>query len=318
VTARGSTPGGSGIGTGYDGDGGDSGIGLLILSGTLTLFCDSVRAPNVSVSNASVFAVTPNARLFETTPDVSASLFTIFYGTATGDPREPSLAGVPSISIGNVSLPEAGDWRVCVSEQDCSPSFDGEIRGLFTSVAGGGLYWIVAEGPSRGFLRPVDHNEPFPVSSNGSFFARADFIFIPVTPAPTLTRTGGFVESALPISGPIEVSADFAPSRAVDGTAGFDSSANLAAAQLAEKVTLSTGALVGIVVVAVAAAALVVVFVSFRYCSAGSKSDGGEMGQQLDGAESSARYQTSEFVTNVNPDVTFHDESDELMEERFD
>jgi hypothetical protein len=60
------------------------------------------------VSNASIFA--PNARLFGTTSGLS-NLSTILYGRAADEAQEPSLADVPSISIGNVSLLGEGGWK---------------------------------------------------------------------------------------------------------------------------------------------------------------------------------------------------------------
>jgi hypothetical protein len=90
--------GGSGIGTGYaSSNPGKSDMGRLVLSGTLTLICDWMRARSVVISNASIF--TPNSRLFETTPGLSGRGLAIFYGTAATDAQE-SFGGIPYLSIG--------------------------------------------------------------------------------------------------------------------------------------------------------------------------------------------------------------------------
>jgi hypothetical protein len=208
----------------------DSSIGLLLLSGTLTLVCDLLRVPRILVLNASIF--TPNARLFETTPDLSG-LSTILYGTAVTETQEPSLAGVPSVSIGNLSLPFGSGWRFCLSGQDCSGYVFGEIRGLLTLVPGAGSYSIVAEGPSRGFLCLPEGSMTFPVSLSASFFPTAYFTFIPATPSPTSGPT--------PTPSPASVEPD-----------------------RPESATLPTGAIIGIVIAVLVVVALVVGFILWR------------------------------------------------------
>jgi hypothetical protein len=206
--------------------------------GTLTLVCDLLRVPNVLVSNASIF--TPNARLFETSPSVSGHLM-ILYGTATEDAQEPSLTGTSYLSIGNLSLPLEGGWRFLVSGRDWSPYFFG-VRGLFVLVAGEGSYWIVAEGPSRGFLGPTEDSSAFPILSNGSFFPAAYFTFIPATPtnvfveSAALALSGHLTESFRPDSSDRHPESQLAETAAHAGTDRFSSSANLDQSQLAETV----------------------------------------------------------------------------------
>jgi hypothetical protein len=205
VTGTSSTSGshgGSGIGTGAVNEGGDTAIGLLILSGALTIICDLLRVPNVSVSGASIF--TSNAKVFGTTPTLSGWGLSIFYATGATTARETSLSGFPSVAIGNLSLAYEGGWRFCLSGRDCSAYEFRHFEGLFILVPDAGSYSIVAEGPSRGFLGPSEGSNAFPVP-NASFFPVAYFTFIPAsTPPPTPTPTGAFIASApLPISSPI-------------------------------------------------------------------------------------------------------------------
>jgi hypothetical protein len=116
-SSTGGSSGGSGIGTGFAKDG-NSGIGALLLSGSLGLVCDLVHVSNILVSNAAIF--TTNARVFATTPTVSGLLM-ILYGTATNAAQEPSLANIPSISIGSISNLPQGGWRCEVTQQAWSP-----------------------------------------------------------------------------------------------------------------------------------------------------------------------------------------------------
>jgi hypothetical protein len=268
------------------------------------LVCDLLRVPNVLVSNASIF--TPNARLFGTAPSVSGHLM-ILYGTATDEAQEPLLTG-SHLSIGSLILPLEGRWRFLVSGRDWSPSFFGGVHGLFVLVPGEGSYWIVAEGPSRGFLSPTEDSRAFTVSSNGSFFPVAHFI------GPTPTPSNAFVESAAPtISRRVAESfrpdssdrhpeSQLADTAAYAGSDRFSSSADLDASQLSESSTLSTGSLVGILFAAVGAVALVVGLIAWRHCSVGSKA-------------ADAR----EAATIANPKAAAREDlSDELMDEQFD
>jgi hypothetical protein len=161
----------------------------VLLSGNLTLFCDSVRASKVTVSNASVFAFTPSSRLFETTPELSGHVcLTILYGTATTGPQESFSTGTnPYLAIGSFSLPAGDRWRFCLSGRVCSGYFFGEIRGLFTLVPDAGSYSIIAEGGVTGFLGPSASETGFDVSSTVSFFQEA--YFIESTPMPSVTPT---------------------------------------------------------------------------------------------------------------------------------
>jgi hypothetical protein len=180
------------------------------------MVCDLLRVPHISVSNAWVF--TPNARVFQTKPDVSGFL-TVFYGTAATAAQEPSLTATPYLSIGNISPPLDSGSRFCVTGQDCSRYMyvSRPIRGLFTLVPGAGSYSIVVEGTLGGLIAPTPGAGPFPVSSNGSFFSVASFVVPTRTPTPTRSLTHSptptrsptstpsvaFTESALLISGPI-------------------------------------------------------------------------------------------------------------------
>jgi hypothetical protein len=148
----------------------------------------------ISVSNASIF--TPNARLFQTTPDVSGFL-TVFYGTAASEIQEPTLTDIPYLSIGTFSPSLASGSRFCATGQDCSPYMhtSGTIRGLFMTLPGAGSYSMVAEGPLTGWIAPTQYPDPFNVSSTGSFVSIA--YFLPPTPVPTPTPTpsDAFLES---------------------------------------------------------------------------------------------------------------------------
>jgi hypothetical protein len=195
VTGNSSTSGnygGSGIGSGFASNRGKSDIGRLVLSGTLTLICDGLRAGTVVISNAWIF--TQNSRLFETTPALSGRGLVIVYGTAATHALE-SFGGIPYLSIGTLSLPSAGGWGFCVSGGVCSPSEfrERDICGLFVLVADEGSYSIFVEGPSRGSLGRTEFDNRFPVSANGSFFPVAYFI----QPSPTPSSSKAFVESAL-------------------------------------------------------------------------------------------------------------------------
>jgi hypothetical protein len=237
VTGSSST-GGSGIGTGAN-----AGIGLVHFSGSLTLVCDLLRAATISVSNASIVAFTRAPVLFETAPTLSGAFaLAVFYGTAANASQEGWVGEVPYLSIGNLSLPLEGDWRFRVSEedQDWSPYSFGSVRGLFIKLAGEGSYSIDAEGPRRGLLGPTEGNNTFEVPSNGHFF-RVGY-FIGPTPAPTPTPTplatpsDAFVESILPISGPMTES-QLAETATNAGSERFNASANLDESQLAETAT---------------------------------------------------------------------------------
>jgi hypothetical protein len=199
----------------------------------------------------SIFAFTPNARLFETASSGQVRrLLTIVYGTVAKTTQEPSLAGIPALSTGNFTLPLAGGstgWRFCVTGQDCSGYIYEDIRGLFASVDRGGTYSIVVDGPLRGFLVPSEDSDTFAVSSDGSFFPVG--YFVATTPRPTftprptltmaLTPTDTFAESfgvadsdrhlapGVPVA-----SADCGHSSGIDATAGFTSSGNLGESHL--------------------------------------------------------------------------------------
>jgi hypothetical protein len=155
--------GGSGIGTGASWAG-NSGVGLVLLSGSLTLVCDLLHAPNVSVSNASIVVFTRAPLLFATPPTVSGALaLAVFYGTGSEASQEAWVSDVPYLSIGNMSLPLEG-WRFCVSGRGWSLYFFVAVRGLFILVDGEGSYsagFPVAElgqqhlrGFLKGFFRP--------------------------------------------------------------------------------------------------------------------------------------------------------------------
>jgi hypothetical protein len=183
VTGTVSGGGGSGIGTGWT-QSGNTAIGSLLLS-RVRAVCSSLRAPNISVSNAWIFA--PNPGLFQAAPTVSGAL-TLFYGNAANAAQESKLAGVPHLSIGSLSLPVEGGWRFCISGQDCSPYFSEVIRGVFALVPSPGSYSVVAEGPLKGLLGPSEGSNSFGVSASGSFYSVAYFI------GPTPTPSEAFVE----------------------------------------------------------------------------------------------------------------------------
>jgi hypothetical protein len=175
---------------------------------------------------------------------------------------------------------------------------------------------------------PVGHNETFEVSSTGSFFAAANFSFIPASATPTasVTPSKAFVESAaLQISGPIaksfrpmdsdrQLASQLAETGAHADSDRFDSSESLGASELAQNSILSTGAMVGIVLAAVAVVVLVVGLVAWRLCSAGSTTaDSGQAAPHEPGGEKDL-YQTGQFLTNMNPNAA-DDLSDELMDD---
>jgi hypothetical protein len=161
--------GGSGIGTGATANSGNSAIGVLAFSGTLTIVCDSLTG-QILVSGASISAFTQSGSLFPTTTQVQGSLdLTIVYGMAASSAQEPSLAGLRSLSIGNFTLPAEGRWRFAVSGQGYSPYFSGTIRGLFALIPDWGSYTILADGPFQAFLGPSTDTNSFEVSANDSF-----------------------------------------------------------------------------------------------------------------------------------------------------
>jgi hypothetical protein len=343
--------GGSGIGTGAARSNGDSSIGVVILSGALTLVCDLLRARNIFGQNVTIF--TPNARLFDTTSGLSGRLM-VLYGTVSE--KEPSSEGIWSLSIGNLSLPSRGGWRFCVEGQDCSSYIEQEIWGLCTLVPGNGSYSIVAEGRERGFLGPTEDNNTFDVLSTGSFFEVAYFIKIPPTPTPTPRPTASpsdafATSAALLVSAPIVASyglsdsdrfncsatlartREATSSRAFEASAvalsgpivesfrlthsdRFNCSATLEPAHLAESRTLATGSLVAIILASVAVVALAVGLIALRHCRLGSRNGNG-VGENLNGEVEwdETPYQTSEFVTSMNPN---QGDSDDLADEIFE
>jgi hypothetical protein len=146
------------------------------------LFCDSFRPTNVLIQDASVFVFTPADRLLQVTPVLSGTVFLmVLYGTPKAEAQEPNLVGLPSIAIGNLSLPDDGLWRFCISGAVCSQSMYETTRGLFILVPEEGTYSIVAEGSSRGFLGPSESEYAFMASSSGTFVSSAYFTSISAT-----------------------------------------------------------------------------------------------------------------------------------------
>jgi hypothetical protein len=139
-----------------------------------------MRASQVSVWDAALFFFTPSDRLFDTTPTLFGKVYmTIFYETTRTEVQEPSLTGVPYLSIGNISLPADGSWRFCVSGANCSQSIARDVRSLFALVPNEESYSILAEGAERGFLGPSQDANTFVVPSIGSFVPTAYFNSIP-------------------------------------------------------------------------------------------------------------------------------------------
>jgi hypothetical protein len=175
------------------------------------VFCEWLRALSVSVRDASVFVFTPGNKLFEATPVLSGRVFMmILYGTPKGEAQESALVGFPSVAIGNLSLPDDGVWRFCLSGAVCSQPTYQTTRGLFILVSDEGPYSIVAEGTSRGFLVPSENENTFMASSNGSFASTAYLVLIPATPpasastspSPSLTSSPNPTPTAGPSSTP--------------------------------------------------------------------------------------------------------------------
>jgi hypothetical protein len=166
----------------------------LRLSGHLTLRCDSLRASQVFISNASILAFTHGDSLFELTPVLAGTvLLAILYATESTEPQESWLAGFSFLSIGNLSLPEEDEgWRFCISAGVCSEAEFRDIHGLFTLVPGEGQYTIIADGGVRGFLGPADADAVFRVSGSGSFFSHAYLNVIARTLPLTATPTSYF------------------------------------------------------------------------------------------------------------------------------
>jgi hypothetical protein len=328
ISSTGGSNGGSGVGTGSILEGGASPIALLLLSGILTVVCDSLRAANLLVANASIFIFTPTAGLFESTPTLSGSVaLTIFYGTATNVLQEPWLTGIPFLSIGNFSLPQDGEWHFCVPERRCSPSAVGDVQGLLTSVPGEGSYSIVAEGPSRGFLGPTEDDNVFPVSPNGSFFPAAYFTAIASTPRPTpaASPTDAFVESALAISSPIgesprpndspthlesaacPASAGFAPSSEIGASGEFGASELLPVGRGSEASRLPIALIAGI---GGGAGVLMIVTVIVVLLVRGKNAEGIKPSTQQSG-----RSPGAEVTEGLNDDVVADDDDHGAMSE---
>jgi hypothetical protein len=90
-------------------------VGIQVLGsfvGSVSLFCESLRASTVLIRDASVFVFTPANSLFEATHLLSGTvLLMILYGTPKAEAQEPALVRFPSIAIGNLGIPDGGVWR---------------------------------------------------------------------------------------------------------------------------------------------------------------------------------------------------------------
>jgi hypothetical protein len=79
-------------------------------------------------------------------------------------------------------------------------------------------------------------------------------------------------------------------------------------------VTIAAGSVIAIVLAVLAVVALVVGLIAWRHCPGCAKADGRGLGRHLNDAEEPS-YETGEFATYVNPNITFQDNSDNLTDE---
>jgi hypothetical protein len=160
------------------------------------MVCDSLRGSKIVVSNASVYIFAPSAGLFAIIPELSGTVFlTILYPNTATTAQEPSFAGSPSLSIGDITLPASDSWRFCLSGANCSQSVFRAVRSIFTVVPESGRYSIIAEGAERGFLGPSDEDNGFEISSTSSFVTKAGFESILPTLTPPTTAWPTFLDS---------------------------------------------------------------------------------------------------------------------------
>jgi hypothetical protein len=176
------------------------GINQISLTGTLDLAinCSDENAVNgslITVTQAWVTGRTNTTRLFGTNPSMCGHVGAVILYATTSATSQERLPDVPSIEIGNLSLPDGLHWEVTFMSLDDTWQKtvvidSSTVKRLFLTVEGGSSYKGTARsGDWSGILVAANGSEVFQVDLSTLFLSEVGLYIPPGSPSSSPSRS---------------------------------------------------------------------------------------------------------------------------------